>query len=266
MPKGPRVFLSYYRADKERAVNLERALCQRGLHVWRDERSISAGESWSEAIERGIRESRGVAVLLTPASLDSAWVTYEYAFATGAGIPVVAVATRGTKVPSPIQKFQVVRYAKVREVAEKIDSGLRKQSRATGQERASSPKLVAKFQEVNGVVCRASNGTPPELHMDLWVEHAPRKTQSVSFEIPDLAFRDREWTIKRKKQPRDLLREFLTDDMKSYGDVEIWAYGVLPRGGSWSTSSTLYEALMRYYRSHPSSAEIRGALSQIKKH
>src|SRR5262249_48814130 len=118
----------------------------------------------------------------------------------------------------------------------------------------------------NGVVRRVSNGTPPELCMDLWVEHAPAKTQSVSFEIPDRAFRPRQWTIKRKNQPRDLRREFLMDDMSSYGDIEIWAYGVLPRGASWSTSSTLYEALIRYYRSHPSSAERRAALSQIKKH
>jgi hypothetical protein len=153
----------------------------------------------------------------------------------------------------------------VREIAAKIDEGLRDQSRAAGHERASSPMLMAKFQEVNGTVSRASAGKTPSLWMDLWIQGAPRQTTSVSFEIADLGFRDRKWTVRRRKRASRQVREFLTDEMNSYGDVEIWAYGNLPRSENWSTSSTLYEALVRYYRDHLTSSEIKRGLSQIRK-
>lgn len=265
MKRNPGVFLSYSRKDSERATALEQALGKRGLPVWRDARSIAAGERWSEAIEKAIRGARGVVVLLTAASADSDWVTYEYAFATGAGVPVVAVVLRGVKVPSPVQQFQIVQYSGAQNAARRVDEGIRAQSRDIGQERASAPKLVAKFQEANGRLCPLSGGRRPAFWIDLWVEHAPRNTRSVSFEILDLGFKDPKWTVRRERRGLDTLRDFLTDDMNSYGDVEIWARGAGPGTGNWSTISMLYEALVRYYRGRQTNAEIRRALKQIRK-
>jgi hypothetical protein len=82
----------------------------------------------------------------------------------------------------------------------------------------------------------------------------------VAFEILDLGFRDRKWTKRRTASPR----EFLTDDMNSYGDVEIWAGGVGVGKGNWNTTSRLYEALVRYHRSRPMNAEIQRGLKQIR--
>jgi hypothetical protein len=265
MKKKPTVFLSYSRQDQARATALEAALKDRCLHVWRDIRSISAGARWSQAIEAGIRSSRGVVVLITPASATSEWVTYEYAFATGAKIPVVAVTTRGARVPSPIQQFQIVAYGEAGSVAKRIDAGLSDQSRAAGQERATSPTLVAKFREVNGEPAVASDGKTPCLWIDLWLEQVPRQTKSVSFEIPDEGFRDRKWTVRRGRRGTGVHREFLTDDMNSYGDIELWARGIGRGPGNWSASWRLYEALIRYYRSRPIGPGIRTALKQIRK-
>lgn len=265
MSKKPGVFLSYSHKDKQRAVALEQAMMELGVRVWRDERSISAGARWSAAIETSIRQSRGVVVFLSPASEASEWVTYEYAFATGAGIPVVAVALQGTGIPDPVRQFQTVRYKTAGETAERVRKGLRAQSRTIGRVRASSPSLVAKFQEVNGEIRRVSGGKTPSLRMDLWIENAPRHTRRVHFEIPDQAFKNRKWTISRKSHTTDPFREFLTDDMNSYGDVELWATGTGHGDERWSTSSTLYEALVRYYSSHPTTIEISRALAQIRK-
>jgi hypothetical protein len=264
MPKRRDIFLSYCGADDERADDIQEALCKRGLHVWRDRKSISGGVFWADAIETAIRASRGVVVLVTSASIKSDWVAYEYALARGAGIPVIAVVTAETKVPKPIQNFQVVHYTEVSELAEKIDSGLRKQSRATGQGRAPSPRLMARFHEEHGGVCHASDGDPPELCMDLWVEHAPRETRRVSFEIADLGVKRRKWKIDRKKQPHDSHREFLANDLELYGDVEIWAYGISGRRVIWRTRSMLHEALEHWYSGQRQGKEIREALSQIK--
>jgi hypothetical protein len=110
MKKRPHLFLSYSRKDTKRVEALEKAFKRLDVPIWRDVRSIAGGQRWSPAIEKGIRDSRGVLVLVTPASVTSEWVLYEYAFATGAGIPIVAVVAPGVPVPKPIQQFQEVKY------------------------------------------------------------------------------------------------------------------------------------------------------------
>ena len=264
MKKKPAVFLSYSRGDKALADALEGALLKLYAHVWRDVRSIKAGTRWSASIEQGIRGSRGVVVLITAMSASSEWVTYEYAFATGAEVPVVAVRVGEVSAPSPIRQFQVVEYTSARKAAAAVLEGLSAQSRAAARARASAPKLVAKFQEVNGEIVFASGGKTPSICMDLWVEQVPSQTKSIAFEILDLGFKDRKWTVRRGKRSANLLREFLTDDMNSYGDIEIWARGIGAGVGNWSVTSRLYEALLRYYRTRPKSAEVRRALKQIR--
>jgi len=264
MKKKPAVFLSYSSKDKDKAGALAEALKKLEIPVWQDVRSIAAGARFAPAIEKGIRDSRAVVVLLTPESASSEWVTYEYAFATGAGVPVVAVTTRGAEVPSPIQQFQIVPFTTWGRVAKQVDAGLSEQSRSVGQKRATEPTLLAKFQECNGEVATLSKGKTPAIWMDLWLEQVPKQTTSVAFEIPDEGFRDRKWTQRRSRARTGAAREFLTDDMNSYGDVEVWASGVGRGVGNWTGSWRLYEALVRYYRSRPISAGIRAALKQIR--
>ena len=265
MKKRPTVFLSYSRQDQKRAAALEDALGARDIVVWRDVRSIAAGERWAEAIETGIRGSRGAIVLITQASANSEWVTYEYAFATGAGVPVIAVSVQGAPVPSPIQRFQIVTYTNPSTVAKLIDAGLSEQSRIAGQKRASSPILFAKFREFNGEPEIASPDKKiPALCMELWLEQVPKETERVAFEIPDEGFRDRKWSVKRTRVASGIERAFLTDDMNSYGDIELWARGFGRGVGNWSASWRLYEALVRYYQSRSMSAGVRAALKQIR--
>lgn len=262
--KTSKVFLSYSRKDSQCAKTLQKALTQRGLQVWQDVQSIKAGERWADSIEKGILDARAIVVLISASSADSHWVTYEYAFATGAKIPGVAVVLNGTKVPSPIQRFQVVHFTRAREAAKQVADGIRTQSRSLAHVRTAAPQLVAKFQELNGALRPILGGKLPAYWIDLWVEQAPRQTQHVAFEILDLGFRDRKWKV-RKQPTSKSIRAFLTDDMNSYGDVEIWARGLGSGTGNWSTITTLYEALLRYYSGRETPPEVRKALNQIRK-
>jgi hypothetical protein len=258
------VFLSYCQEDLDRANALERSLKDRGLQVWLDKQSISAGASWFESIEENIPISRGVVVLISASSTSSNWVLYEYAFARGAGIPIIAVTTPGVSIPDPLKRFQIVDYTDP-DVAGKIDDGLKEQSRIAGQKRAfSAPTLMAKFREVNGEPVPASKGKTPELWIEMWLEQVPKETEKVAFEIQDEAFKPNEWTMKRASPGAMAAREFLCDDMRSYGDVDIWARGIGEGAGNWSGSWRLYEALALYYRSRPASAGIHEALKQIE--
>jgi hypothetical protein len=255
-----KLFLSYGREDVRLAKMLESALITRRLSVWRDEQSIEPGQRWALEIEAGLRGSRGVIVLLTSASARSQWLTYEYALAIGARLPVVAVRVRGAKVPSPIQQFQVIDYSTASSVAREIDEGILLQSRRAGKVRASAPQLLARFQEDNGRLIRASGGKVPAFWMELWLENTPKQTRSVAFEIADVGFRDGKWVARRGRS----VRQFLTDDMSSYGDVEISARGRGKGVGEWFITSRLYEALTHYYGSVVSTAEVRRALKQIR--
>jgi hypothetical protein len=254
----PAFFLSYSRDDETRARTIEKALTDFGVDVWRDAR-IAGGADWFFALQAGLRQARGVVILISDSSLKSDWVAYEFAFAMGADKPVVIVSLiKKTKLPDPMNRFQTVEFSNRKGLAQEIYDGIVEQSRRTMRERASSPTLVAKFQEKDGQVNRLSDERIPSLGLELWVEHVPPSTMSVSFEILDIGFHDPKWTVRRERTPAP--REFLTDeDLNSYGDIEIWA-----RGKNWATTSRLYEALMRYYSGRPINKDTRRALTQIR--
>jgi hypothetical protein len=124
------------------------------------------------------------------------------------------------------------------------------------------PTLVARFQEANGKIVEISyeDVELPSLGMNLWVENAPEETRSVSFEIDDLSFTDRIWTLKRNNE----VREFLTDDVNSWGNADIWARGKLADKSTWRIKSSLFDALIRHYGTGRQCRSIAKALKQIK--
>ncbi|MGA1864682.1 MAG: toll/interleukin-1 receptor domain-containing protein [bacterium] len=73
----PSVFLSHSSADKAIARRLFGALTDAGVRVWLDEREIRVGDDILDTIERGVKESDYVALLLTPRSIKSRWVMEE---------------------------------------------------------------------------------------------------------------------------------------------------------------------------------------------
>ena len=59
-----RVFLSHNHANKEVARELKAKLVERGLTVWLDKDELRPGMPWQQEIEKGIRASDSVAVLV----------------------------------------------------------------------------------------------------------------------------------------------------------------------------------------------------------
>lgn len=88
---------------------------------------------------------------------------------------------------------------------------------------ASEPKLVARFQEFEGELCKTLNKVD-KVHsfaMDLWVESLPPLREQVSFERLDEGTEDR--ICKIKKKGNGAVRQFVTDEINLFGDVEIRA-------------------------------------------
>jgi hypothetical protein len=90
------IFISYARADKERAELLAEAFSRQGWSVWWD-REIPPGKSFDETIENALNSARCVIVLWSKDSVSSRWVKTEAAEG----------AARGILVPALIDKVQI---------------------------------------------------------------------------------------------------------------------------------------------------------------
>lgn len=72
------IFLSHTHEDKQFVKDLKRSLEEHGVErVWVDEAEIQIGDSLIKKIEEGITSTRYFGVVLSPRSIESAWVQKE---------------------------------------------------------------------------------------------------------------------------------------------------------------------------------------------
>jgi formylglycine-generating enzyme required for sulfatase activity len=88
------IFISYERNDQAYTRKLRDSLRQRGFDVWVDER-IDSGDRWLRTIERAVRDSAAVVVVMTPEARDSEWVEAEILLAQDEGKPIFPLLLRG---------------------------------------------------------------------------------------------------------------------------------------------------------------------------
>jgi len=103
------VFLSYKHDDGDFAQILRDRIEQAGFDGWIDD-NLQAGEDWREMIDRAIRESMALVVILSPEATASEYVTYEWAFALGAGVPVVPVMLKPTPLHPRLDELQFLDF------------------------------------------------------------------------------------------------------------------------------------------------------------
>lgn len=102
------IFISYKHEEKEFADMLIRQLQMAGFTVWVDTDQLRAGENWREAINVAIKESFALVIVITPEARASQYVTYEWAFAQGAGIKVIPVLLDPT--PNLHPQLEMLQY------------------------------------------------------------------------------------------------------------------------------------------------------------
>jgi formylglycine-generating enzyme required for sulfatase activity len=107
------VFISHAtEADGEFAGRLAGDLRRLGVQVWMAPESIRTSESWVKAIERGLRESSHVVIVLTPAALESKWVEKETDVAIarerGGQIEVIPLFVEQVEVPLLLDSYHMV--------------------------------------------------------------------------------------------------------------------------------------------------------------
>lgn len=93
------VFISYSRRDIALVEQLAADLKTAGLDVWYDLSGLDGGARWRIEIERAIRESQYVIVVLSPDSVASEWVEREYLFANNLGKEIIPLYYRPCDLP-----------------------------------------------------------------------------------------------------------------------------------------------------------------------
>ncbi|HSQ99805.1 MAG TPA: toll/interleukin-1 receptor domain-containing protein, partial [Sphingomicrobium sp.] len=101
-------FLSYSRADGTFALRFATDLRSRGVAMWVDQIDIRPSEHWDRAIERAVRECRGIVVIISPRSIASDNVADEISFAIDSGKSVLPVMIERCTLPLRITRMQMI--------------------------------------------------------------------------------------------------------------------------------------------------------------
>jgi len=93
------VFISYSRRDLDFVEQLAADLKDAGLDVWYDLSGLEGGARWSREIEKAIRASQYVLVVLSPDSVASEWVEREFLLANNLGKKVIPLFYKQCNLP-----------------------------------------------------------------------------------------------------------------------------------------------------------------------
>jgi polar amino acid transport system substrate-binding protein len=144
MTTAKQVFISHAKEDAQFAHRLADDLRQLGVQVWIAPESIRPGESWVDAIERGLGESSHTVIVLTPKALKSRWVKKETGVAIAqerkGRIQVIPLDVEPCAVPLLLSSYQMVSFRP------DYDAGLSQVADILGL-RVTPPKPVAVLEE-----------------------------------------------------------------------------------------------------------------------
>ena len=101
-------FLSYSRSDERFALRLAKDLRAQGIAMWVDQLDIRPSEHWDRAIERAVRDCRGLVVILSPRSVASDNVADEISYAIDSGKSVLPVMIDKCVLPLRITRMHVI--------------------------------------------------------------------------------------------------------------------------------------------------------------
>ena len=103
-------FISYAHDDNDFAELLRIRLEEAEIKVWIDNSNIKAGTNWRESIDNAIRGSIGIILIMSPASLNSQYVTYEWAYALGLDKHLIPLMYRTTVLHSKLSTIQYLDF------------------------------------------------------------------------------------------------------------------------------------------------------------
>jgi TIR domain/Trypsin-like peptidase domain len=105
------VFISYSHEDSDFAEVLISKIEKEGLSIWADSDRLNAGEDWRSTIDQAIKEAFVLIVVMSPSAKASEYVTYEWAFAWGAGVKAIPVLFKPTELHPRLESLQYLDFS-----------------------------------------------------------------------------------------------------------------------------------------------------------
>lgn len=230
MTQQKHIFVSYAEEDRKFAQRLNKSLLESGRIAWQDRTNIKGGDNYQEKIDKAIRNAEALVVVMSPWATRSQYVTYEWAFALGAGIRVIPVVVKKQTTLHP--RLTAIHYidfttrsgspwVSLRDALPKLPSTI-----------VIGPEIRAKFNLVHG---------KPEQRgdyfvIDVYISGAPQGADQVTYEFHDE-------TLKTGKWPSKSSASEFRSTILSNGDSLLTASIRTPGKKPLRIASPLYEAL-----------------------
>ncbi len=120
----PNVFISYARADLNRAQALEQALHAHGVSVWRDQHSLYGGDRWPKKLGEAVADCDAVLLLWSAPSAASHFVEFEWTTALALKKPIIPLLLDETKLPAALAAINGISCQQVDEALPKLLAAL----------------------------------------------------------------------------------------------------------------------------------------------
>ncbi len=108
----PQFFISHSSADGDFAELLKLRMAQQGYAAWIDSDRLGPGIDWREEIDQAIKKSRAVIAVMSVEARASEYVTYEWAFAWGAGVKIIPIMLKETPLHPRLATLQYLDFTK----------------------------------------------------------------------------------------------------------------------------------------------------------
>ena len=122
-PKQYDVFLSYSSKDRAWVAQFVDGLKAAGLTAWFDAAELLPGERWQQQIQKALRESRTLVVVLSPNSVGSPWTFFELGAAVADHKRIIPVLTQEMdirNIPTLLTQFQFLKEPSPKEAGKLV--------------------------------------------------------------------------------------------------------------------------------------------------
>ncbi len=103
------VFISYKREEADDFVkDIFSRLDKEGLSPWIDTKNIEPGMEWNPEIEEALKNSYALIAVMTDKAIESQFITYEWSYALGVGIPVIPIKCTDKELHPVLDRRQFV--------------------------------------------------------------------------------------------------------------------------------------------------------------
>ena len=138
------IFLSYGHRDAEIASKIAERFQQAGIDTELDRAELRPGDSWWANIKEVLEDASGVLLLLSPSSVNSAYVTREYQYALSNGKPLYIAligALPTEEIPYELRTLQYV------DLTQNFDENLNQLIDAIQRQKSSLPGARRLYQQ-----------------------------------------------------------------------------------------------------------------------